>query len=494
MNDHNADWYQTKIFSLKDLPSYIIAQVKTLETTSDPTKSPFMKIEKSGRKVNFNDLLEEFEQTKLEEIRNGTCHDWKMSNLKDRIKRFREAIIAANGLQNAARLTNWINSYTQVRSAGTRRNNFNLLKIFLNEYLCPAMAGNSNLVNFPVFIGQIDNMMRRDQKSKKSRHQLVKRATANVLITKEQVLELKNAVTSYLNNKLTDDVEELDKNEFTHVIMNLITMIILRNASRSGTITTMRTEYVEDQNLTYSQNTDRVAMEFAPKSVITARKGPGERERLKVVKKSELNLILKFRDLREKMSVSHAFLFAAQNAPANLTYEQQKIFCRRYHSIVLSQHGFKNMIFNSTIYRKLVTTEVCENIANPQQRLAVHEHIGHWETTAQDHYNMERRKVQNAAFTSTVIEKLIEGGEGEKPAIETSCAIQATSESQLPSTCRGPEVQAFEYQDDDYHYDSDTSDNLSGDNDSEEPEPSEISSDSLQTMCKIIFQIQSKGL
>ena len=40
MNDHDADWYQTKIFSLKDLPSYIIAQVKTLETTSDPTKSP----------------------------------------------------------------------------------------------------------------------------------------------------------------------------------------------------------------------------------------------------------------------------------------------------------------------------------------------------------------------------------------------------------------------------------------------------------------------
>ena len=182
------------------------------------------------------------------------------------------------------------------------------------------MAGNSNLVNFPVFIGQIDNMMRRDQKSKKARHQLVKRATANVLITKEQVLELKNAVTSYLNNKLTDDVEELDTNEFTHVIMNLITMIILRNASRSGTITTMRTEYVEDQNLTYSQNTDRVAMEFAPKSVITARKGPGERERFKkilnllqhshknffcqgirfqVVKKSELNLNLKFRDLRK---------------------------------------------------------------------------------------------------------------------------------------------------------------------------------------------------
>ena len=136
------------------------------------------------------------------------------------------------------------------------------------------------------------------------------------------------------------------------------------------------------------------------------------------------------------------------------------------------------MIFNSTIYRKLVTTEICENIANPQQRLAVHEHIGHWETTAQDHYNMERRKVQNAAFTSTVIEKLIEGGEGEKPAIETSCAIKATSESQLPSTSRGPEVQAIEYQqDDDYHYDTDTSDNLSGDNDSEEPEPSEISSD-----------------
>ena len=110
-----------------------------------------MKISNGFRKVNFNQILEDFEKDKINEISSGQRHDWKMSNLKGRISRFRDAIVATKGLLNATKLTPWLNSYPQIRSAATRRNNLNLRKMFLNEYLCRAMAGNSSLVNFQVF-------------------------------------------------------------------------------------------------------------------------------------------------------------------------------------------------------------------------------------------------------------------------------------------------------------------------------------------------------
>ena len=116
-------------------------------------------------------------------------------------------------------------------------------------------------------------MRRREQKSKKARHQFIKRATANILPSKEQITELKNAIMTYLHSKLTENVEELEANDFNAVIMNLVAMIVLRNQSRSGTITTMRTEYIEPENLTYATHIDRVAMQFAPKSVTNTRKG-----------------------------------------------------------------------------------------------------------------------------------------------------------------------------------------------------------------------------
>ena len=83
--------------------------------------------------------------------------------------------------------------------------------------------------------------------------------------------------------------------------------MILRNASRSGTITTMRTEYIDAENLTYALESDRVAIQFAPKSVINARKGPGERERLQKIltlleKSHEISFAMEygFRSLRKR--------------------------------------------------------------------------------------------------------------------------------------------------------------------------------------------------
>ena len=492
--DHEPEWYEKPIISLKDLPGFILDHVVLEQNEYDPSESRFMKVGTGYKKVNFNKLLSEFEETKLQEIRDGTSHDWKMNNINGRIKRFREAIIATKGLQDASKLTTWISSYPEIRSANTRRNNLNLLKIFLSEFLCPAMAAKSELVNFPVFVGQLDNLMRKEQKSKKARHQLIKRATANMLPSKEQLTELKSAIMTYLHSKLNENVEELGANDFNTVIMNLVAMIILRNASRSGTITTMRTEYVEPENLTYAKDIDRVAMQFAPKSVITARKGPGERERLQkilqmlkqshknffcdgiryqVVKKSEMNLILTFKAIREKMGKSHVFLFASFDATENLTYDQQKAFCRRYHSTVTSQHGFKNMIFNSTVYRKLVTSEVCENISDPKKRLQVHEHIGHWEDTAHAHYNLERRKAENAAFTSGVIEQLIE--REVQPAISSSQTLPITDQQeQMQSTSQLTHLsETDEKQNDDFHYDSDTSDGSEQIQQSDEDEENE---------------------
>ena len=431
-NSHEPIWFEKPIITISDLPNFILDQAKTDENADNPTESRYLKRVKGFQKVDFNSLLTEYEQQMRRDINEGKQHDWKLSNVNGRIKRLREAIIATKGLQNAAKISQWLDSYPQMRAAATRRNNLQLLKVFLSEFLCPSMASNSNLVNFPVFIGQIDQLIRREQKGKKARQQVVKRATANMLPTIEEVKKLNNAVVAYLESKLKDEVQELDRKDFTLVIMNLVAMIIFRNASRSGTVTTIRTDYLDESNLIYSTAADRVAIQFAPKSVMSARKGPGERERLQkivkllekshknffcdgirfqVVKTSELKLILKFKDVRTKMDKEHIFLFAPFDAKENHSYDYQKQFCSRFHASILIQHGFQNLLFNSTIYRKLITSEICERVSDPNDRERAHQHLGHWAETAQAHYNLERQKAENAAFTSLMIENLAEKDE-----------------------------------------------------------------------------------
>ena len=103
--------------------------------TEDPCANRYKKLTQRPRKVDFNELLDEFEALKKRDIDEGREHDWKYSNMRGRINRFRAAIIATKGLQNAALLPDWLSKYKGIRPAATRRNNLKLLKVFLNEFL-----------------------------------------------------------------------------------------------------------------------------------------------------------------------------------------------------------------------------------------------------------------------------------------------------------------------------------------------------------------------
>ena len=164
--------------------------------------------------------------------------------------------------------------------------------------------------------------------------------------SKDQIRQLLEQLQSYLDIKLQADTNELSEKDFQLVTVNQIAIIILRNASRSGTIITMRNEYINKQNLYISKSHDRVAIESAPVSVTEARKRPGERKRLEnilkilershqnffcdgiryqVVKKQEMDRLRKYRDIKEKQCSNQTYLFAPMTTTESWTYEEQKI-------------------------------------------------------------------------------------------------------------------------------------------------------------------------
>ena len=85
----------------------------------------------------------------------------------------------------------------------------------------------------------------------------MKKATANILPTKKN-LQFKEKIRLYLEVKLHPEAEDLSQKVFHLVNMNLIATIILQNASRSGTVSVMRSEYIDKENLF----TDKVSTEL----------------------------------------------------------------------------------------------------------------------------------------------------------------------------------------------------------------------------------------
>ena len=168
-NDHDPEWWAKPIITESDQQDWQQRLIQVEDYTEDPCANRYKKLTQRARKVDFNDLLDQFEALKKRDIDEGRELDWKYSNMRGRINRFRAAIIATKGLQNAAVLSDWLSKYKGIRPAATRRNNLNLLKLFLKEFLCRAMTANANLINFQSFNGYIDNLIRREQKGKKAR-------------------------------------------------------------------------------------------------------------------------------------------------------------------------------------------------------------------------------------------------------------------------------------------------------------------------------------
>ena len=98
--------------------------------------------------------------------------------------------------------------------------------------------------------------------------------------------ELREKVDKYSREKLSEPLQPRPENEFNLVLVNVIMMLVLRNASRSGTISAMRSEYILEENIIHGKvNSNIVAIQFAPEEVLGARKGPGEREGLATILK-----------------------------------------------------------------------------------------------------------------------------------------------------------------------------------------------------------------
>ena len=104
-------------------------------------------------------------------------------------------------------------------------------------------------MDFISFNGFIDRMKKQQNRKNRARRHAVKKGALNVMPKVEDVKEFRKSILKYLWSTLQENVEQLDQETFRLVAMNLLFHLVLRNVSRSGTISAIMTEYVEDERL-----------------------------------------------------------------------------------------------------------------------------------------------------------------------------------------------------------------------------------------------------
>ena len=137
----------------------------------------------------------------------------------------------------------------------------------------------------------------------------------------KEIKELSKRTLSWLQETLTPQTESLNQETFRKVLLNLMTLMLLRNAIRLGKTSLFRTENLNHSNC--SQSLGMFCLELAPEGLLSIRKGPGERKRLAEIKKllmkthknfhcegikwqavseTEMKLLRLFANLRQKMN------------------------------------------------------------------------------------------------------------------------------------------------------------------------------------------------
>ena len=427
--NHEPQWLTVN--SLADLPQFIRDKAAKTEEELDEKYL-------TRKTYNFAELLAEYKKMRLKDIEMNMSSSFTTKKLNGKISKLRSACIITKGLTDASKTEEWLYTCDKDLAPKSIMNILRDLKHFIDQFLIPKYGTKNAKVDFTRFVKMIDTLISKEYRANIGRQQLSRKAYEQSLPEPKEIKELSKRTLSWLQETLTPHTESLNQEAFRKVLLNWMTLMLLRNATRLGTISLFRTEYLNHSH--YSQSLGMFCLELAPEGLQSIRKVPGERKRLvemekllmkthkkfycegikwQAVSETEMKLLRLFANLRPKMNYQHHYLFAPMHADTLFSSEDQKCFVKNWSRSILRQLGMQHLDLTTTAYRKLMATNWKETVPDPKTLEALTQHTGHTAETARRFYKLERTKKPNAAITSVYTNRVLD-----EPANHVACFTQ----------------------------------------------------------------------
>ena len=440
--NHEPRWLTVQ--TLADLPQFILDQAEKTETELN---------DKYLKSKTYKELLEEYKKLRLRDIEMNKSSSFTSKNLNGKLSKLRSACIITKGLTDASKIEEWIYTYDKVLAPKSIMNILRDLKNFIDQFLIPKYGTQNTKVDFTRFVKMMDTLISKEYRANRGRQQLSRRAYEQSLPEPSEIKELSKRTLSWLQETLTPQTDSLDQETFRKKLLNLMTLMLLRNATRLGTISLFRTEYLNYSH--YSQSLGMFCLELAPEGLQGIHKGPGERKRLaemekllmkthknfycegikwQAVSELEMELLRLFANLRQKMSCQNHYLFAPMHADTLFSSEDQKCFVKNWYRSILRQHGMQHLDLTTTAYRKLMATNWKETVPDPKTLEALTQLTGHTAETARRFYELERTKMQNAAITSVYTDRVLDERANQVACFSQGPAIGEVAEEDFEET------------------------------------------------------------
>ena len=434
-DDHKPTFQMFQDYS--ELPDFLVKHAKFDCESSDDyflTKCTY----------NFQSLLDEYKQRKLREYELGLTRQITPENVKGKLENLRRFIKMTEGMTKAERIDDWILSYSHKRAAKTHQNTLMEARNFIKSFLVPKFGRgkrfrNGSEVEFTRLIEELDRLKMRGNKSVKIRKEVNKVALSNTLPKPSEIQKLRERCFNFLKENLKDTDQTVSHSLYRDIICCLIALIVIRNNSRTCTVTQIRAEYLEDIDSTFSSELKLYVIQLVPKEIADIKKGYGERSKLSNIEKilqvshknfycegvkaqsidkTEKELIESFKRLRTTMKVTSVFFFSPSE-DENISWEMLRSKLKHWSDRVKRLFGFGHLNWNATLHRQLMATCWRMMGLNGLTKEALLRHTGHSAATAEKFYEVDLDKNKDAMICSTIIDALLHFPKSDENAART---------------------------------------------------------------------------
>ena len=419
--------------SIYDMPQEFMARVyDASKENTDPLSAL-----KNINGINFQKLVEEYTQVKLQEFAQNQQRSWTDQNTEFKKRRLGEMIVESKGLSDFVALKTWMNNKEEFKSGKTIQNQLNELLVFTEQFIALKSSLYKRINIFQV-VASLKHMKKLQSSSVRARRIVQQMVTSQRLPSFEVASSTRDRVFDHAKSTL----EELEKFEkkllssrpakflFRKLQYALIALFVFRNGCRNGTVLNLRAGYLK--YCWFDEKTNLLGFKMAPNVLEGAEPPSGQlsdfintiTSQLTVTNKNfavhgtkvqclhpeEMLLFQRFIKLRLLLKFeADSLLFAPRKSVQN-SYEEVKSRMKSWSARLPKTIG---KVMTGTDFRKVTTSYFAQTIKDFKVMVALDEQIGHTRAVSAQHYQVATDKMNAAFLTSSLIGQKFRGSEVE---------------------------------------------------------------------------------
>ena len=435
--DHASDIITIK--AVTDLPQYILNSAHIMDT---PTLVPIDNTLNWTRKgsYDFGDELIKFSDFKRAQNSDRAGHSNLESTIKTSVNRLTKCIEITNGLTSVTKITYWLHGQNEVFAPSTRTRMLDELKQFVEFLISEHGTKQKQKLDTEQILSLIRILRKQEIGPKKRWKQVQQSIRSANLPSIDETETLQREMYNYLQKTLEQtSISSLD---YRRVQCTLITMLILRNVSRTAEITRSLTSYFllvqadeEDENIFHvrceppeMQTNSKSGERKAVKKLYDIIEQSHKTFHISGVKnlsmtKQELEFIALYLKYRVKIGrFEDEYMFQpleitnADKIDSDGIYNRNRQYYRVVKSLFKTKANFTSRNIRKVCKSKFVNDE---NKSEAQLR-NMNKAIGHLGSTSHSYYEIATNKRMESRTVSQQLDRILSSA---RPQLETAASI-----------------------------------------------------------------------